>query len=58
MANMLRIFGIAVVANYWNAELAGGKIHDISGYALFAVAFGLLYLTGKLLDFIFPDEKK
>ena len=51
-ANILRIFLIGVIAYFYGSELATGTIHDFSGYLLFAVAFGFLYLMGRLLDLI------
>jgi len=50
IANVLRIFTVGLVASAYGSELAAGKVHDVSGYLLFAVAFGLLFLVGKLLD--------
>lgn len=52
IANVLRIYVIGIVANIYGSELATGPVHDVSGYLLFAVAFGLLYLTGRALDLI------
>ncbi len=53
-ANILRIFLLGVVAHFYGSRVATGTVHDVSGYLLFAVAFGLLYLVGKALDRAIP----
>ncbi len=53
-ANILRIFLLGVVAHFYGGRVATGTVHDVSGYLLFAVAFGLLYLVGKALDRAIP----
>jgi exosortase len=50
LTNILRIFGLIVVAQYWGSSTASGKIHDASGWAIFAVAFCLLYLLYMALE--------
>lgn len=49
-ANILRIYFLGLVAESYGSAVATGLVHDISGYLLFAVAFGLLYLCGRILD--------
>ncbi len=44
VTNILRIFALVVVAHFWGSGIAAGKVHDISGWAIFVVAFGMLFL--------------
>ncbi len=53
ITNILRIFALIVVAHFWGSQVASGKVHDISGWAIFVVAFSLLYLCHTLLERFF-----
>lgn len=44
VTNILRIFALVAVAHYWGSGVASGKVHDLSGWAIFVVAFGMLFL--------------
>lgn len=50
VTNIMRIFALIVVAHYWGSRVASGKVHDISGWAIFVVAFALLYLSHLILE--------
>jgi exosortase len=50
ITNILRIFALIVVAHFWGSEVASGQVHDISGWAIFVVAFGLMYLAYLVLE--------
>ena len=42
VANVLRIFFLCVVANFWGSAVASGRVHDISGPFIYVVAIGLM----------------
>ncbi|MFA6240161.1 MAG: exosortase C-terminal domain/associated protein EpsI [Candidatus Hydrogenedentales bacterium] len=44
-ANIVRIFFLCVVGYFWGSEMAGGKVHDISGVLIYAVAILLFVLA-------------
>jgi exosortase len=46
--NVLRVAGTAILADY-HMEFAMGFYHMLSGWLVFVLGFGLLWLTGKLL---------
>ena len=46
--NVLRVTGTAVLADY-HLEFAMGFYHLLSGWLVFVLGFGLLWLTGKLI---------
>jgi exosortase len=46
--NVLRVAGTAVLADY-HMEFAMGFYHMLSGWLVFVLGFGLLWLTGKLV---------
>lgn len=48
--NVARIIFLSVIAEVWGAQYAGGFIHDASGFLVFALAFVLLYMMGKILE--------
>jgi exosortase len=48
VTNVLRVSGTAVIADY-HREYALGFYHAFSGWLVFVVGFGLLYLTARLL---------
>ena len=50
ITNVIRVFFLASVAEIWGAEIAGGVLHDISGFLVFALAFVLLYIMVRILE--------
>lgn len=46
--NVLRVTGTAILADY-RLEFAMGFYHSFSGWLVFVLGFGLLWLTGKLI---------
>ena len=57
IANVLRIFLLCVVGYFYGSDVAAGKVHDISGWGIFIVAFGLFFaLEGQLRRFLPPNE--
>jgi exosortase len=58
VANMLRIFGLCVVAYFHGSQMATGRFHDVSGILIFVVAFVLLFSIEALLRRIAPQLDK
>ena len=50
ITNVCRVVFLAFVSEVWGHEAASGLVHDASGFLIFAVAFVLLVITGKLLE--------
>jgi exosortase len=50
VTNIIRVTSIGLVAKGLNKEMALSLYHDYSGYVIFAVSLGLLFLEKKLLD--------
>jgi EpsI family protein len=48
-ANVMRIFTLCVVGYFYGAETAAGRVHDISGYGIFIIAFALFFGLEALL---------
>lgn len=51
-ANVARIFGTGLCVQYWNPDKAQGFFHEFSGWLMFLVSLGLLYLVHKSIDFL------
>jgi EpsI family protein len=49
VANVVRIFFLCVVGFYWGSDTAGGRVHDYSGFMIYAVAIALLLGSDSLL---------
>ena len=49
IGNIFRITTIAIVAQAFGQELAGGLYHDYSGYLVFSIAIGLMVAFGAFL---------
>jgi exosortase len=50
VGNVGRIFTILIVARFFNADIAGGAYHEISGYLIFPFAIAAMVGTAKLLN--------
>ncbi len=50
-ANVARIFGTGLCVQYWNPDKALGFFHEFSGWLMFLVSLGLLYLVHKGMEF-------
>ncbi len=50
ITNICRIIFLASVTDIWGPKAAGGIIHEISGFIVFALAFTLLYGATKLIE--------
>ncbi len=49
-ANVARIVGTGLCVQYWNPDKAVGFFHEFSGWLMFLVSLGLLYLVHKALQ--------
>ena len=49
--NLCRVAGTAVLAEYYDATMAIGFYHSFTGWLVFVVGFGMLYIVGKSLGF-------
>ena len=49
-ANVARIVGTGLCVQYWNPDKAVGFFHEFSGWLMFLVSLGCLYLVHKALD--------
>ncbi len=43
IANIVRIFLLCVVGYFYGSDVAAGRVHDVSGIAIFVVAFALFF---------------
>lgn len=50
ITNVVRVVFLASLSEIWGPQFATGFLHDLSGFAVFALAFLLLYAVGKLLE--------
>jgi len=50
ITNVLRIIFLACVAEIWGVKIAGGFLHDASGFLVFAGAFVLLYVMARVIE--------
>jgi len=49
-SNLLRVFGLALIAEVYGQEAAGGKIHDASGIVVFVIAFAMFMALRQKLE--------
>ena len=54
--NILRVTGTALIADY-SQDFAEGFYHSFSGWLVFVVGFGTLYLFAKGLHFLFESKR-
>lgn len=50
LSNLLRVYALGIIAWIYGQEAAGGKIHDASGFVVFAIAFGCFMLIRHKLE--------
>ena len=55
IGNIFRITTIAIVAQAFGQELAGGLYHDYSGYIVFSIAIGLMVAFGAFIALDFKE---
>ena len=54
VANSLRIVGTGLLVQYWDPEKAEGFFHVFSGWLIFVVSLGLLFLLHRGLQTVWP----
>jgi exosortase len=54
LANGIRVAGTGIAAHYLGDEAAQGFFHSFSGWLMFVVAFGLLFVTTQLVLRLLP----
>jgi exosortase len=50
VANGLRIMGTGLMGQYWNPERAEGFFHEFSGWVIFILSLGMLFLVHRSLS--------
>jgi exosortase len=50
ITNVMRIIFLATVSEIWGTQVAGGPIHEASGFIVFTGAFCLLYAVQKMIE--------
>lgn len=58
LTNAFRVSGTGVLAHYYGTEVADGFFHSFSGWAIYIVAFILLFGIGMILDRFKPAQAK
>jgi exosortase len=58
VANSLRIVGTGLLVQYWDPDKAEGFFHAFSGWLIFVVSLGLLFLLHHLLLLVWPLRRK
>ncbi len=58
VANSLRIVGTGLLVQYWDPDKAEGFFHAFSGWLIFVVSLGLLFLLHHLLKLAWPAREK
>lgn len=53
VTNIIRVTSTGILAHYFGREVAEGILHESFGWLVFVIAFILLFLLSKLLDWIF-----
>jgi exosortase len=55
-ANVFRIVGTGLCVQYWDPEKALGFFHEFSGWVMFVISLGCLYLVHRLMRLISPEK--
>ncbi|HEY0762126.1 MAG TPA: exosortase/archaeosortase family protein [Pyrinomonadaceae bacterium] len=58
LTNAFRVSGTGVLAHYYGTEVADGFFHTFSGWAIYIVAFILLFGIGMILDRFRPAQSE
>jgi len=56
MANAVRVMGTGLLGQYWNPDKAQGFFHEFSGWVIFVLSLGMLFLFHMLLQRIAPKR--
>ncbi|MDE1178112.1 MAG: exosortase [Edaphobacter sp.] len=57
-ANVFRIVGTGLCVQYWDPNKAQGFFHEFSGWVMFLVSLGCLYLVHKVIGLFSPAPKE
>ncbi|HXC95519.1 MAG TPA: exosortase A [Edaphobacter sp.] len=57
-ANVVRIVGTGLCVQYWDPDKALGFFHEFSGWVMFVVSLGCLYLVHRAMRLISPLKAK
>ncbi len=57
-ANAMRIFGTGLCVQYWNPDKAIGFFHEFSGWLMFVISLGLLYLVHLVMHLFSSKEPR
>ncbi|MGD0443664.1 MAG: exosortase/archaeosortase family protein [Edaphobacter sp.] len=57
-ANVLRIVGTGLCVQYWDPDKALGFFHEFSGWVIFVISLGCLYLVHRAMRLISPVKAK
>jgi exosortase len=57
-ANVARIFGTGLCVQYWDPDKAMGFFHEFSGWLMFLVSLGCLYLVHKAMGLMARDGRR
>ncbi len=55
-ANVLRIVGTGLCVQYWDPTKALGFFHEFSGWVMFVISLGCLYLVHRLMQLLSPAK--
>ena len=58
LTNAFRVSGTGILAHYYGTEVADGFFHSFSGWAIYVVAFIMLFGIGIILDRFRPAESE
>lgn len=58
LTNAFRVSGTGILAHYYGTEVADGFFHSFSGWAIYVVAFILLFGIGMILDRFRPTQSE
>jgi exosortase len=50
LTNVCRVVFLSAVSEIWGTEAASGFVHDFSGFAIFALAFIMLWAVSKIIE--------
>lgn len=56
IANAARITGTGLCVQYWDPDKALGFFHEFSGWVMFVISLGCLYLVHRIMRFFSPRE--
>ena len=56
-ANAVRIFGTGLCVQYWDPDKAQGFFHEFSGWVMFLVSLGCLFIVHRAMC-LFPARRR